>query len=274
MPTSTPRWPPPSRSACRRTCWRRSAGTAGRSSPTDETGRAFAVLAGNVLAVAHEQQRLQVDVVDAMDAGPVTHRRVMPRWTAAPARTVVAQWPPASRSPRVRRRSVWGGTMTELLMTLRVPGAVLRLAHDLPPLPDGQRFPHRPGRAPRRPRGARRGRRVFGAWDRTAGTGRTRAPTTGPCSRTRMNYIVNLFRGRQQDPSLRPRPFNAGQLAAMQAARMPDGPLLPSAPGRRRPPACRHVDGARRVGDRRTAPVRRGGRTAAARRGTSARRGR
>ena len=44
-----------------------------------------------------------------------------------------------------------------------------------------------------------------------------------------MNYIVNLFRSRQQDPTpRRPHRSPAEQLDAMQAMQVPDGPLLPA----------------------------------------------
>jgi len=46
--------------------------------------------------------------------------------------------------------------------------------------------------------------------------------------RERMNYIVNLFRSRQQDPSLAVPPFSAEQLVTMQAGTVPSGPLLPA----------------------------------------------
>ena len=44
----------------------------------------------------------------------------------------------------------------------------------------------------------------------------------------RMSYIVNLFRGRQRDPSLAAHPFTDEQLAVMRRGAVPPGPLLPS----------------------------------------------
>lgn len=196
---------------------------------TDATGRAFAVLAGNVLAVAHEQQRLQVDVVDAMDAGLVTARQVidelMPHRTPDPVVAVVAK----AAGPPLQQLvdSVWGGTMTKLLMTLRVPGAALRLRDDLPPLPDGQRFPPDLAELLDDPEELAEAVGVFGAWDRTHGTGHHQGAHDWAVLQDRMNYIVNLFRSRQQDPTLTTAPFTAEQLATMQAMQMPDGPLLP-----------------------------------------------
>jgi hypothetical protein len=50
-----------------------------------------------------------------------------------------------------------------------------------------------------------------------------------------MNFIVNLFRSRQQDVTLAVAPFAAEQLAVMEAGKIPDPPLLP--PGSPHPPA-------------------------------------
>ena len=195
----------------------------------DDQRRAFAVLAGNVLAVAHEQQRLQVDVVDAMDAGLVTAGQVIEE--LMPHRTpdlVVAAVSKAAGPPLQQLvDSLWDGTMTSLLMTLRVPGAALRLRDDLPPLPDGQLFPADLAELLDDPEELAEAVGVFGAWDRTNGTGHHDGAHDWAVLRDRMNYIVNLFRSRQQDPTLAVAPFTAEQLATMQTMQMPDGPLLP-----------------------------------------------
>ena len=91
---------------------RRSSGGARRSSRTDERTRAFAVLAANVLAVAHEQQRLQADIAAAMDAGLLTADRIMdqvlPRWSPRPLDELVA----ARRRPAAARASCAGRSGT------------------------------------------------------------------------------------------------------------------------------------------------------------------
>ena len=118
-----------------------------------------------MLAVAHEQRRLQPDITAAMNVGLLTAagiiHQVTPRWMPEPLEWLVAKLV-GKPLARVATR-LWQQTTTELLMTLRVPGAVLRLHHDVPPLPDGQRFPDRPGRAARHAGGGRLGgRRVQG----------------------------------------------------------------------------------------------------------------
>jgi hypothetical protein len=41
----------------------------------------------------------------------------------------------------------------------------------------------------------------------------------------RMNFIVNLFRSRQRDPSLFQPPFSDAQLAVLAEGSLPAGPL-------------------------------------------------
>jgi hypothetical protein len=191
----------------------------------DRGARAGAILAGNVLAVAHEQRRLQVDIAAAMDAGLLRADQLaeamLPRWLPRLAAKVVG---------RVARRSIdrlvtalWDDVTTELLMTLRVPGATLRLRDDVPFGPDGREFPadlselEPPVADPYR------------QWDRTSGTGRHSGAHDWALIADRMSYIVNLFRSRQQDARLAAEPFTSVQLDAMAAGRVPTGPLLPPA---------------------------------------------
>ena len=102
------------------------------------------MLAGNVLAVAHEQQRLQDDIAASLDAGVGTAGQVLaellPRWVP----DVAGPADPRRRRPRRIERlldDVWDSITTQLLMTLRVPGATLHLNADVPLGPGGLRFP-------------------------------------------------------------------------------------------------------------------------------------
>ena len=199
---------------------------------TDDQTRAFAVLAANVLAVAHEQQRLQPDIAAAMNVGLLTAagiiHQVTPRWMPRWLERLVAKLV-GKPLTRIATR-LWQQTTTELLMTLRVPGAVLRLHHDVPPLPDGQRFPTVLAELLDTPEEIAMAVAVYRTWDRTGGSGERSGATDWAVLDERMSYIVNLFRGRQRDPSLAAHPFTEDQLAAMRAGRVPDGPLLPPAP--------------------------------------------
>jgi hypothetical protein len=205
--------------------WRRAVVT------TDERARAFAVLAANVLAVSHEQRRLQPDIAAAMNAGLLTAARIIshvtPSWMPHLIDRLVARIV-GQPLQRVASR-LWQELATELLMTLRVPGAVLRLHHDIPPLDDGAAFPEVLAELADSPEEVALAVAVYRKWDLTDGSGRPAGAQDWAVLGQRMNFIVNLFRGRQRDPSLAASPFTDVQLAAMREGRVPDGPLLPPA---------------------------------------------
>ena len=112
-------------------------------------------------------------------------------------------------------------------MTLRVPGAELRLADDVPPGADGRLFPIDLDDLAGPPVADPDAAAVFGGWDRTHGSGRHDGARDWADLQERMSYIVNLFRSRQQDDSLADAPFAAAQVEAMRAGRIPPPPLLP-----------------------------------------------
>ncbi len=192
--------------------------------PADERERARAILAANVLAVAHEQKRLQADIADSLDAGLNTAGQildeVLPRWVPRFAARLLNR----TAAHEIDRlvTDVWEATTTELLMTLRVPGATLHLRDDVPPGPGDRRFPADLADLTDAPPDS-----VFTSWDRTGGTGVGCGARDWAVLQERMNYIVNLFRSRQQDPSLDEPPFTGLQLDAMQHRRVPQGSLLP-----------------------------------------------
>jgi hypothetical protein len=192
---------------------------------TDDTERAHAILAGNVLAVAHEQQRLQDDIAASLNAGVSTAGQVLgellPRWVPDFLGRLIRG--PVAREVERLIDDVWDSITTELLMTLRVPGATLRLFDDVPPGSGGVLFPTALATLTEVPPDS-----VFGTWDRTNGTGTPSGARDWAVLGQRMNYIVNLFRSRQQDASLADAPFSAEQLATMQAGTVPSGPLLPA----------------------------------------------
>jgi len=199
---------------------------------TDEHHRAFAVLAANVLAVAHEQRRLQPDIAASMNVGVVTAsgiiHQITPRWMPHWAERAIAR---VIGDPLARTASRLADELTtQLLMTLRVPGAVLRLHDDIPPLPDGARFPDVLAELAETPEEIAMAVAVYRAWDRTDGSGQHSGAHDWAVLEQRMSYIVNLFRGRQRDPSLAAHPFTADQLAAMRDGRVPPGSLLPAGP--------------------------------------------
>jgi hypothetical protein len=191
----------------------------------DPARRAWSILAGNVLAVAHEQHRLQADIGAAVDAGFVSAEdvvgRLVPRWV--PDLIVKLLTKPVRRPIEILVRRLWEEAATELLMTLRVPGAALRLSRTLPPLPDGQMFPGDLAEL-----GDGDDAAPYREWDRTSGTGHHDEAHDWVALRQRMSYIVNLFRSRQQDSTLAAAPFAAAQVEAMRRGTVPPPPLLPA----------------------------------------------
>ena len=206
----------------------------GRALATDDPAeRARAMLAANVVAVSHEQRRLQDDVTAAMVVGLETVEKVldslaeeMRRRSKGPAR-----WKFLSRFGvgELHRlvEHVWEVAVTAIMMTLRVPGAELRLAEDVPPGADGRLFPLDLDVLTGPPVADPDLATVYGGWDRSNGTGRHDGARDWADLHERMSYIANLFRSRQQDETLAEAPFSAEQLAAMRAGRMPPPPLLP-----------------------------------------------
>ncbi len=190
----------------------------------DRRERPQAMLAANVMAVAHEQRRLQDDIAAALDSGVLTAEQVvaelLPRWAPRFVARVIGR---AAAGPIQRvLDELWDDVVTELLMTMRVPGATLRLHDDVPPGPGGRLFPPDLAELAHGLASA-----AYAQWDRTDGTGRPCGARDWAVLGERMSYIVNLFRSRQQDQSLSVPPFAADQIEAMQAGRVPSGPLLP-----------------------------------------------
>jgi hypothetical protein len=65
----------------------------------------------------------------------------------------------------------------------------------------------------------------FGQWDRTEGKGAPTGAHDWAEIKDRMNFIVNLFRSRQQHPALFTPPFSPAQLASLDADQLPEEPL-------------------------------------------------
>jgi hypothetical protein len=119
------------------------------------------VLLANLVAVLHEQQRLQDAIAGALDAGLGETAKAIARGRLS----THTEHELAEHLGGLGRlvEDAWERALTEHVMTLTVAGEVLHLGRDVPALPDGRMFPD--------------DWRVLG---------------------DRMNYIVNLFRSRQQ----------------------------------------------------------------------------
>ena len=184
----------------------------------DDDDRAQYVLAANIAAVLHEQQRLQADIRDALDAGlldftadldSICHRFMpdrMRRW-------IVER---AHQRALPHLLALWEHVATRMLMTLAVPGQTLHLGIDVPPLPNGQIFP-----AALHDVSHDQLNELLDEWDPTNGTGRGSAAHDWADLHQRMGYIVNLFRSRQQESQLSTSPFTRLELATMRDGAVP-----------------------------------------------------
>ncbi|MEQ8435934.1 MAG: hypothetical protein RIB65_00465 [Ilumatobacter fluminis] len=184
----------------------------------DPTERAQYVLAANIAAVLHEQQRLQDDVASALDAGLVDVAaevdRLCSRWLPSFVRSRVAE----AAEQRVARHvaRLWDHVATCLLMTMDVPGETLRLSRDVPPPAGGPLFPPALDPIVSDELAA-----LLTAWDPTGGTGVGSGAHDWADLHVRMGFIVNLFRSRQQTLTLTTPPFTDEQLAHMAEGRRP-----------------------------------------------------
>lgn len=189
----------------------------------DDRVQASLILAGNINSVAHEQQRLQVAIAAALNA-------------------VVDESLRLSLEPRVNRLLFWtpvwrrldraiDGLCTELgrlsqlvaterMMSLATADETLVFHQDLPALAGAELFPPDLADISLPELTA-----AFDRWDRTGRTGRGTAVGDWVALEQRMNYIVNLFRSRQQHPPILAAPFTEPQLRIMCEGRLPDGPL-------------------------------------------------
>jgi hypothetical protein len=191
----------------------------------DPGTRAALVLLANLKIGLHEQTRLQPQIAAAVDAPLTTAadlgERVLHRLVPASR-----NWPAVLHGPSafaaglmatgVHRAAIrlTRDAITESLMVIVVPGAVLRLGRDLvAPVPAVLAGRHRDLDA------------LVAVYD-ACPPGGTQCGATDWCDlKQRMHYIVHLFRAYAVDPTLFSPPFTDAQVAAFRAGRVPDGSL-------------------------------------------------
>jgi hypothetical protein len=184
--------------------------------------RPVLVLQANTLAVAHEQRRLQPAIAGALDA-PITDtlKKVI--------ETDVVRHAPVAEARRVLDALVddvctvldatWDTVLTEVIMQLVTATERFDLRRDVPPLAEGMFPPELLDIA-----GSAAGSAVS-QWDRTGGRGAPSGAHDWAVLEERMNFIVNLFRSRQQDAGLFNPPFSDTQLQVLAEGHVPPGPL-------------------------------------------------
>jgi hypothetical protein len=187
---------------------------------TQPVRRAQLMLLANLQIGFHEQTRLQPDILRAMEAAPDMAEDLKSRllgllpggWLAA-----LLLKPLTALAGCYRRfsRDLTRRVISEALMVLRMPGAVLSLGHNLD-LP-----------APA----------ILSALDEPGllALVETIEPADGVCDdcgaedwadlRQRMHYILHLFRAFHEEPALFDAPFSAEQVEALRAGRIPAGRL-------------------------------------------------
>lgn len=181
--------------------------------------RAEYVLAANCLIGAWEQGRLQDAITKAVDA-PVAE--LVDELVREPLDHLV----PHAHMHRLLEsglsrvqdllEDVWRDLATEGVMVCQLPDADIALGRDLSPWRHGLFFPpdlqtlSMPTVID-----------VWGRYNRADADGRHSAASDWLVYADRMNFIVNLFRSRQQDPALLRCPFTDEQLQMMAAGQVP-----------------------------------------------------
>jgi hypothetical protein len=195
------------------------------SSISDPKQRAERMLLANLQIGLHEQTRLQSEIAEALNTGVPDPQALKQRVLDV----LVPDADGASQRARVERtvldrlcapvverlRALVRAAVTAELMTLALPGAVLRLGRDV----TGQ-FPASlltvtdPELAT-----------FLKAVDPTPDTPLGSGSEDWAELVDRMHFIADLFRTRHEDTTLFDRPFTSDQLRAIAEGRPPDGPL-------------------------------------------------
>jgi hypothetical protein len=184
--------------------------------------RAPLILQGNILAVAHEQRRLQAAISGALNAA------ISDTLEEFIETDIVRHVPSAAARREVNGLTLgvcrvldeaWDTALTESIMQLVTASETFDLRHDVPPLPDGM-FP-----TSLRSLHGTAAEDAFARWDTTGGTGVPTGAHDWAVLEERMNFIVTLFRSRQNDASLFDAPFSPDQLADLALGQLPSGPL-------------------------------------------------
>ncbi len=188
------------------------------------------MLLGNLAIGFHEQTRLQPEIAEALDAPFAEHISLTERLL----RTLLRHRPSVLASilwARIRGRTTpleaaWGDLVTQMrevahraitesLMTLTLPGEVLRLGRDLvAPFPEPLERIENPEL-----------RDLLGRVDPTPDTPIASGAEDWADLPERMHFITDLFRAYQERPSLFSPPFTAEQVRVIREGGRPAGRL-------------------------------------------------
>lgn len=197
---------------------------------SDLKARAELILLANLAIGWHEQTRLQPEIAEALDAPfeePVKLRRDLLRHLLrrhfglalrlmgelVPGRTTLVKTVLDELDRHVKQ--IAHEAVTELLMTLSLPGEALSLGRDVPGA-----FP-----AELKTIDSPELRALLGRLDRTPDTTRGSGADKWSSLTDRINYIADLFRVYQSDPKLLSDPFTAEQTTVIKSGGRPAGRL-------------------------------------------------
>lgn len=192
----------------------------------DPKVRAELFFAANLLIGQHEQVRLQEAIEGAMKS-PIRQAMGDPerRWTNWPLpywlRQLLAFVVDVLLGPAITRlEKRWLQASTEVLMTMATPVGLFRLGQDVPPLPGGQMYPEvlRELTLPE-------AKDLAGQFDFTADTLNGSGANDWTSLADRLNFILDLFRSRQQEEALFEPPFSTEQVEAIVSGKIPGGKL-------------------------------------------------
>jgi hypothetical protein len=188
------------------------------------------MLLANLAIGLHEQTRLQPEIVEALDAPfaePIKLRRKLLlqllRQRVGLALRLLGELVPGRRTPVKavldeldrRVKQIAHEAVTELVVTLSLPGEALSLGRDVPgTFPAELTSIDNPDL-----------RALLGRVDRTPDTTRGSAAGRWSSLTDRINYIADLFRVYQDDPKLLSDPFTAEQVAVIKSGGRPAGRL-------------------------------------------------
>jgi hypothetical protein len=197
---------------------------------TEAKARAELVLLANLYVGYHEQTRLQEAITGAMNTplelklatAPVdaAHRWLQANLPMPAAGLIWLIWQKPLRRLAQRIAADWRTIMTRWFMTIKLPTETLWLGQDVSLLETGKMFPEEL-RELKHPALLALLQELDGTLDSSRGS----AANDWGCLRDRMNFLVDLFRSRQQSGRLYQQPFGDAQVAVIRAGGIPDGPL-------------------------------------------------
>jgi len=184
--------------------------------------RAEWMLLANLTTGYHEQIRLQEPIAKALDAR-LSERVVAHLETASHGISASLLRSLVRVAPSVLDgvEEAWRTAATSVFMTLRLPDCELRLGADVPQLSDGRDFPLDVTRL-----SLPELHKLLGELDHTPNQLRGSRAHDWSLLSDRMNFIVDVFRSRQQHAPLFDPPFSPQQIADIDADQMPSGDLF------------------------------------------------